>query len=117
MFCPSCRDEYREGFTHCAECGAELVEELPPEPAEPRIGPELVQVFEAHGYMQAEMVRGVLEASGIESLLTGDGGAIGQMYPLSAGPLSRIFVLVRLEDAPRAVEVISSAEHGELEQD
>ena len=73
-------------------------------------------MFEAHGYMQAEMVRGVLEASGIESLLTGDGGAIGQMYPLSAGPLSRIFVLVRPEDAPRAVEVISSAEHGELEQ-
>jgi hypothetical protein len=40
---------------------------------------------------------------------------MGQMYPLSAGPLSRIFVMVSPEDARRAVEVISSAEQGELE--
>ena len=92
MFCPSCRDEYREGFTHCADCGAELVEELPPEPAEPRIGPELVEVFEAHGHMQAEMVRGVLEASGIESLLTGTAERSARCIrcppDLSAGSLS-----------------------------
>jgi predicted amidophosphoribosyltransferase len=30
-FCPNCRDEYRPEFTHCTECGAELVDELPPE--------------------------------------------------------------------------------------
>lgn len=29
MFCPVCRDEYREGYTTCAECGAGLVRELP----------------------------------------------------------------------------------------
>ena len=28
-WCPKCRTEYREGFTHCADCGAELVDELP----------------------------------------------------------------------------------------
>ncbi len=32
-WCPSCREEYREGFTVCSDCGAELVDELPP-PAE-----------------------------------------------------------------------------------
>lgn len=27
-WCPKCRNEYREGFTVCADCGAELVDEL-----------------------------------------------------------------------------------------
>lgn len=30
MFCPSCRDEFREGFTHCGRCDVDLVEELAP---------------------------------------------------------------------------------------
>ena len=30
-WCPTCRSEYREGFTQCADCGADLVDELPPE--------------------------------------------------------------------------------------
>lgn len=28
MFCPSCRDEYRPGFTRCATCGVDLVDSL-----------------------------------------------------------------------------------------
>jgi len=31
MFCPSCRAEYREGFTECGDCGVALVAELAPE--------------------------------------------------------------------------------------
>lgn len=27
-FCPKCKNEYREGFTHCAECKCELVDSL-----------------------------------------------------------------------------------------
>ena len=27
-FCPKCKNEYREGFTHCAECKFELVDSL-----------------------------------------------------------------------------------------
>jgi len=29
MFCPVCKAEYREGFTRCADCDADLVYELP----------------------------------------------------------------------------------------
>ena len=28
MFCPNCRDEFRPGFTHCAKCNVDLVDEL-----------------------------------------------------------------------------------------
>jgi hypothetical protein len=43
MVCPVCRAEYREGFTRCADCDAELVRELPRaalarvEPVEPGV--------------------------------------------------------------------------------
>lgn len=30
-WCPKCKTEYREGFTVCADCGSELVSELPAE--------------------------------------------------------------------------------------
>lgn len=29
MFCPVCRSEYRSGFTHCTDCGVDLVANLP----------------------------------------------------------------------------------------
>ncbi len=29
-WCPNCREEYRQGFETCFDCGAELVDELPP---------------------------------------------------------------------------------------
>ena len=28
MFCPSCKDEFREGFVHCKKCDVDLVESL-----------------------------------------------------------------------------------------
>ncbi|HKW90191.1 MAG TPA: hypothetical protein VJN21_15695 [Candidatus Acidoferrales bacterium] len=31
MFCPSCRYEFRRGFTKCNECGVDLVDTLPSE--------------------------------------------------------------------------------------
>ncbi len=34
MFCPVCKVEYRSGFSRCADCDADLVEELPTEPTE-----------------------------------------------------------------------------------
>jgi hypothetical protein len=39
MFCPSCKAEYRQGFTHCADCDVELVPALPLE--EVAVLPEL----------------------------------------------------------------------------
>ncbi|HEV8580400.1 MAG TPA: type II CAAX endopeptidase family protein [Thermoanaerobaculia bacterium] len=34
MYCPSCRGEYREGFSSCRDCDVALVDALPEEPPE-----------------------------------------------------------------------------------
>lgn len=34
MFCPQCKAEYRQGFTHCVDCDVDLVDELPKEALE-----------------------------------------------------------------------------------
>jgi len=40
MFCPTCKCEYLEGFTTCADCKVPLVAQLPPEPAEEELESE-----------------------------------------------------------------------------
>jgi hypothetical protein len=37
MYCPRCRDEYREGFTWCPDCDTALVDGLPRVPVETNI--------------------------------------------------------------------------------
>jgi hypothetical protein len=38
MWCPSCRDEFRAGFTRCADCDVDLVATRPPAPVRVREG-------------------------------------------------------------------------------
>jgi len=35
VFCPSCKDEFRPGFTRCANCDVDLVDDLDQAAAEP----------------------------------------------------------------------------------
>ncbi|HEX2239725.1 MAG TPA: DUF2007 domain-containing protein [Actinomycetota bacterium] len=107
MFCPSCTDEYRDGVTRCPECGADLVAELPEERW--ALGPELVEVHRTAGHMNGEMIRSLLRGSDIESMLTGEGEAWGQVYKLTAGPMADVRVWVNADDAERARAVIGDA--------
>ena len=45
MYCPNCRSEYRQGFTHCSDCDVDLVPALPPDEVR-RDDVHLVKVFE-----------------------------------------------------------------------
>lgn len=62
MFCPTCKDEFRPGFTRCASCNVDLVEDLA-SVEEPREGPTApgppmpVRLSEYCGYLTLEEAR------------------------------------------------------------
>ena len=120
MWCPSCGAEYRPGFTHCPDCDVDLVSEPPPEPesegdaiggfVDPDLGPSPVEVF-VGPVVEAEMMRAVLEGSGIPCAASGSGmqGAYPGLFPHR--------LAVASENAERAVEIIEAARTGELDLD
>ena len=132
MICPVCENEYDETYKQCPACGSQLVPNLrggadrieetsPLSPAEGEPGdegegdlippselPELVQVYAGAGFAP-ELIRSVLEGSGIPVLVKGSG--VEGVY----GPVMDVQIFVRESDAERAAEVIRAAEAGEFE--
>jgi len=105
-FCPSCRAEYTDDMRVCADCGVPLVDALPrPEPA-PDL--RLVDVFRAHGEVEAQLVRSLLEANGIDCMLTGE--AVRITHGFTVDGLAEVRVRVREEDAAAARDVLSASE-------
>ena len=114
-YCPRCRCEYRPGFTVCADCGVDLVYELPPEEAsrepevEPRLGPDPVEVFASARETDAEIVRGLLASCGMPVRVWSSGldGADGRTSIVrhSAFPFR---VMVSRDDAEAARELIAA---------
>lgn len=68
-WCPYCKTEYQSGVTHCSDCGAPLVEELPShtDPASPRP----VFLTEIRRDVDAALVVQLLEDNGIPVLQHG----------------------------------------------
>lgn len=62
MFCPSCRGEYREGFTHCEDCGLDLVEVLPTAPHD---SSEVTTVFRTSDPVVWMTAKALLDEAGI----------------------------------------------------
>jgi len=64
MYCPVCRDEFRPGFTRCANCDVDLVEQLPsgetaspPGRAPQRQAPAFVPMVEYCGFVSLDDAR------------------------------------------------------------
>lgn len=68
MFCPSCRDEFRPGFTECPDCGVQLIPELLEE-EEGIEGAGLVEVDRFRTVQDAEQAIGWLEEAGISAFV------------------------------------------------
>jgi len=83
-WCPKCRVEYREGFTICGDCGANLVDQLPPlaVPKNPEIRFD-TESFLMTAYDEAQ-------ASVIESLLRSYDIPTARNYR-EAGGVVRVF--------------------------
>jgi hypothetical protein len=125
MWCPSCGAEYRPGFTRCSDCDVALVDELPAETeeeseSEPKLifagqslGADLVQAYSGSS-IDSQMIRSVLEGSGIECTMWGTGSSY---LPETGAKGSALRVMVRPTDLERATEVIEAAREGDLDME
>lgn len=76
---------------------------------------DYVTVYVAYDQLEAEMVRGFLEASGIPAMLSQE--SIGKVLGLASGPLGQIGVLVPAEKSEEARALLESMERGDLVED
>ncbi len=116
-WCPNCRTEYRPKITHCADCGAELVEALPSEPEPPAPAHEYEKEHEEVllcsilGETHAALVRNALRAEGIETR-TQFGGIPELKFPGSI-PNLVVGIYVNRRDEARAREIYEAYEGAE----
>ncbi len=68
---------------------------------------KLVEICRATGNLQAQMLKGLLEANGIACMLTGE--AISRIGPITVDGLGEVPILVREEDAEAARAVLQKS--------
>jgi len=89
MFCPECRQEYREGIEICADCQVTLIPDLPQN--QPMKEVRWIKLHELPSSIYAEMVKEALEKEGIPSYVKADffssAGGLKGNYPGSHADL------------------------------
>ena len=105
-YCPKCKSEYVEGTKKCEDCGQALTADRPGDESSNQEAGDLVEVWHTQGEMDAQLVRSLLESSGIESMLSGE--ALRLTHGFTVNGLAQVKILVRADDAKRACDVIAS---------
>ena len=69
-WCPKCKNEYREGFTNCSDCGCELVELLEAEEDKAEVIEHDIEVFfmSVTSDNEAKIIESKLNAFGVPTL-------------------------------------------------
>lgn len=109
MICPTCRSEYREGYTRCANCDVDLVQPDPPARA-PEVA--LVKVFETGNAALIPLLESLFNDGGIEYMAKGEAiqdlfgwGRFGTNLNYVIGPVQ---FYVRDDDADDARQLIET---------
>jgi Putative prokaryotic signal transducing protein len=110
MYCPECKSEYREGFTHCSDCDVDLVSDLPAG----ELSVELVNVFETSNPALVPLAEFLLNEAGIDFLKKNEnlqdmfgGGRVGAGFNFRAGPVQ---FWVRADDVAAAQALLAGIE-------
>ena len=107
MFCPVCESEYEPGITHCADDGAELVEQLTPENSvHDRSEANFVPLHNVGSPAEAEMVSDLLQQNGVRAVV--QSGGEDMFSPLLSTTAPGAVVLVDERDFDRATEIYNS---------
>jgi hypothetical protein len=109
MFCPKCKSEYREGFYKCADCGIDLVDQLPQDVEDEVCYADLIEVFSTYQQGDIAFIKSVFDGEGIRYFFSGESTTL----MVGAGAYARL--LVKEEEAGRAKEILQ--ELGFLKQD
>jgi hypothetical protein len=72
-------------------------------------------VVEVNGNLEAEILRGLLEAQGIEARISQEGA--GKALGLGVGPLGKVQILTPVYDSENAREILDKYYAGEFETD
>jgi len=90
MFCPKCKAEYREGFTHCLDCDVDLVASLPKEEElaeneniveeENENDITFIPVLSTYNLGDIALIKSILDDQGIEYFLQGENTAYIRGY-------------------------------------
>ncbi len=113
MFCPKCECEYLDEVTVCADCGVQLVGQLPdpePEPEYKEEPAELenpVPVKLCANQQEAQLVKGFLFSNSIES--TFNPGEFTSSKRLGGGSPG-IELFVNEKDEEKALELLENAD-------
>jgi hypothetical protein len=107
MFCPKCKSEYREGFYKCADCGADLVDQLPQRAAYNSGDEEFVEVFSTYQQGDIAFVKSILEGEGITYFFQGE----SSIMLIASGAYARL--LVKTNDAQKAKEILKELGFGD----
>jgi hypothetical protein len=102
MFCPKCRTEYKEGITVCADCGTQLVAELPPQEPEKS---EMVTVLTTGDLSAVALAKSILEEAEIPFNAKGEFG----MEQLAVGPVE---IQVERRDHNQARQLLEGLAEG-----
>ena len=100
MFCPKCKSEYRDGFYKCADCGADLVAEQPPELLEEVSYVDLVEVYSTYQQSDIAFIKSVFDGEGITYYFEGE----SSIMLIAGGAYARL--LVKAEEVQRAREIL-----------
>lgn len=105
-FCPTCETEYRDGFTHCSDCGTPLVATLPQASA-----PHTLSWVPAYSGPQAsvQVVEMRLQAYGIPTESVPDNPDFGALSEFHTPHLAGYRVLVPAEHVERSRELVEEA--------
>ncbi|MGD2058946.1 MAG: DUF2007 domain-containing protein [Anaerolineales bacterium] len=72
-------------------------------------------VATASGKLEADIIKGMLEAQGVEAMLSYE--AAGTAYGFGVGRLARVEILVREEQAAEAESILADYQSGKFAQE
>lgn len=101
-WCLGCSYEYVEGMSSCPDCGMPL--KKAPGLSELVIyrKREWVPIRSVREKIQADLIKGLLDSNGIDSVVQGNKGRIESVFGIGGGPGSEVNVLVPVDHAKNA---------------